>query len=94
MSENTAKVNLRINGVIVPFEVPSELEPLYRKAERLLEQRTVELNKQFALRMTPLQVATTVAVEAMLDALKLQNEYEAFQKEIAEFIKALNQNAA
>lgn len=70
-----AAVNLQLNDVNVPFKVPAKLEPFYRDAGDLFEERLAVLKKQYGTSTTTSVLVSVVAIEALVDALMADDNY-------------------
>jgi hypothetical protein len=82
MSVVKSKVNLKIGGNHLPFLVPEAHEPLYRLAEEMINKQMAKLQNQYGDRAKAEQLQGIIAVEALVDALQAQENYEKLQKEV------------
>ncbi|SOE19753.1 Cell division protein ZapA [Spirosomataceae bacterium TFI 002] len=89
MSVNKSKVNLNIGGNHLPFVVPEAHEPLYRKAEEMINKQMAKLQNQYGDRAKAEELQGIIAVEALVDAIQAQENYEKLQKEITSQVDQL-----
>ncbi len=88
-------VNMRINGHLIPLRVPPHLEPLYRDAEKMLDNRALQLKKEYEVdNLSNETIYLLLAIEGMFDALSLQKENEGFQDQIDKYLEMLGKFAA
>lgn len=75
--------NLKINGKALPFKVLQEEETLYREAARMINERLAELNANYGANVEHSNdLLGVVAIEALVDALKVNHKYQLLQLEV------------
>jgi cell division protein ZapA (FtsZ GTPase activity inhibitor) len=82
MSVQKSKVNLNIAGNTLPFLVHEAYEPLYRVAAEMINKRMASLQNQYGHKAKAEELQGIIAVEALVDALKAQENYESLQREV------------
>jgi hypothetical protein len=93
--EEMNTVNMRINGHVIPLRVPPHLEPLYRDAEKMLDDRSLELKKEHEVNnLSNDTIYLLLAIEGVVDSLLLQKENEGFQEQIDKYLEMLGKFAA
>ena len=93
--EEMNTVNMRINGHVIPLRVPSHLEPLYRDAEKMLNDRSLELKKEHEVdNLSNDTIYLLLAIEGVIDSLLLQKENQGFQEQIDKYLEMLGKFAA
>jgi hypothetical protein len=93
--EEMNTVNMRINGHVIPLRVPPHLEPLYRDAEKMLDDRSLELKKEHEVNnLSNDTIYLLLAIEGVIDSLLLQKENEGFQEQIDKYLEMLGKFAA
>lgn len=94
-AEELTTVNLQINGTFVPLMVPKNMESLYRTAEMLLEERAIQIKKEYAFHNLPdAYVSVLLAMEAEVSNLQLKKDNENFQQQIDTYLEMIGQSAA
>lgn len=88
-------VNLTINGNRISLTVPGHLEPIYRIAGNMLDERALQLKKEYELNnLNGETIALLLAIEGLVDGLQLQKENEGFRDQIDKFLDLLDKPAA
>jgi cell division protein ZapA (FtsZ GTPase activity inhibitor) len=88
--EHTFRVNLKVAEKALSFRVGDVTEESYfRIAGELVNNRLAELNKQYGHRMDLQHRLILVAIEALVDAQKAQNNYEKLQTEVEKQLNEL-----
>lgn len=73
--DEKAAVNLQLNDVKVPFKVSKAVEPYYRDAGDLFNERLAVLKKQYGTSTTTSVLVSVVAIEALVDAIMADENY-------------------
>lgn len=73
--DEKAAVNLQLNDVKVPFKVRKAVEPFYRDAGDLFNERLAVLKKQYGTSTTTSVLVSVVAIEALVDAIMADQNY-------------------
>lgn len=94
-NDNMNVVNMTINGNRISLNVPAHLEPMYRIAENMLDDRAIQLKKEHELHNPSGEmIALLLAIEGLVEGLQLQKENEGFQDQIDKFLDMLDKPAA
>lgn len=93
--EEMNKVNMQIDGNRIPLLVPPHLEPLYRIAENMLDERALQLKKEYEVdNVNNETIYLLLAIEGVIDSLTLQKENKGFQEQIDKYLEILGKFAA
>lgn len=93
--EKMNMVNMRINGHLIPLRVPPHLEPFYRDAEKMLDERALQLKKEYEVdNISNETIYLLLAIEGVIDSLLLQKDNEGFQDQIDKYLEMLGKFAA
>ncbi len=88
-------VNLTINGNRISLTVPGHLEPMYRIAGNMLDERALQLKKEYELNNPSGEtIALLLAIEGLVEGLQLQKENEGYRDQIDKFLDLLDKPAA
>lgn len=83
MADKTkVNANLKINGVAYPFKVNDSEEGYYRDAAQMINERIAELNANYGANVNSNYLLGVVAIEALVDALKINQKYQQLQLEV------------
>ena len=82
MNAEKEKVIFNLSGEKIPFLVPKEDEPFYAEARAMLNERLAVLKNKYAASANLNQLLTVLAVEALVDALKVNNRYSRLKNEV------------
>ncbi|MFN4085112.1 MAG: cell division protein ZapA [Spirosomataceae bacterium] len=85
-------VNLPLNDVKVPFKVPKSVEPFYRNAGDLFNERLAVLKKQYGTSTTTSVLVSVVAIEALVDALKADHHYTKLKIEVENRLREFSES--
>ena len=86
----TVKANLTLNGSNIPFLIAAEDEVFFRDASKILNDRLIVLLNKYGQFASTETLISTIAIEAMADALKAQDNYERLQEELNSKLDQLN----
>lgn len=70
--------------------VPEEEEPLFIKAREMLQDRLAVLTNKYALKANIDQLLITIAVETLVNALKVNQNYTKLKTEMNNQIDSIN----
>lgn len=87
--EKKEKVNINLSGDVVPFSVPKSEEIFYVNAREILIDRLAVLKNKYAGLANMNQLLTTLAVEALVDALKVDKRYKMLKTEVNQRVENL-----
>ncbi len=76
------RVIVVLNGEQIPFLVNKSDEPYFRNAKEILNDRFAALTNDFAANATSKELIIVLAVEALVDALKVNERYQLLRGEI------------
>jgi cell division protein ZapA (FtsZ GTPase activity inhibitor) len=76
------KVVFNLSGEKIPFLVKKEEEPIYITARDMLNDRLSVLKNKYSASANLNQLLTMLAVEALVDALKVNDRYSKLKNEI------------
>lgn len=82
MSDEKVKVVYNLAGDKIPFVVPKWEETFYVDARDLLNDRMAVLKNKYASSATTNHLLTALAVEALVDALKVNDRYNKLKSEV------------
>ncbi|WP_341224653.1 cell division protein ZapA [uncultured Arcticibacterium sp.] len=82
MESEKIKANIRINGEPIPFLLSPEEEPYFREAAIKINDRLAVLHNKYGAVANFEDLLSTVAVEAMVDALQAHKNYEKLRNEV------------
>ena len=89
MDTSKVTVNINLSGDLVPFSVPQQEEKIYVDARDILKSRLTVLKNKYAGMANINQLLTTLAVEAMVDSLKVDKRYLLLKNEVSDRIDKL-----
>jgi cell division protein ZapA (FtsZ GTPase activity inhibitor) len=76
MESEKIKTVLNINGDLYPFRVKREDEPYFREAKDIINERLASLKNDYSAYTTPEKLMGVVAIEALVDALQVNEKYQ------------------
>ena len=76
------RVIVLLNGEQIPFLVNKSDEPYFRNAKEILNDRFAALTNDFAANATSKELIIVLAVEALVDALKVNERYQLLRGEV------------
>ncbi len=79
---NKEKVVFNLSGEKIPFLVPKDEEALYVHARDILNDRLAVLKNKYSATANLNQLLTALAVEALVDALKVNDRYGKLKIEV------------
>ena len=82
MSAEKEKVIFNLSGEKIPFLVPKEDEAFYVEARDMLTERLAVLKNKYSASANLNQLLTVLAVEALVDALKVDDRYSKLKSEV------------
>jgi Cell division protein ZapA len=75
--------NIKINGKSYPLDIPRADEYFYERAAQLItENYKKKTSSSLSSQLTREEIALFVAFEAMMDALKVNQDYQRLQTEV------------
>ncbi|MGR3809029.1 cell division protein ZapA [Jiulongibacter sp. NS-SX5] len=90
MEANKVKANLKVNGETIPFIVAKDDEPFFREAAIKINEKLAELQNKYGASASSEVLVTTVAIEAMVDALQAYRNYQRLQEEVNDRVNQIN----
>lgn len=82
MESEKIKANIKINGETLPFLLSPSDEPDFRDAAVKINERLAVLHNKYGAVANFEHLVSTVAVEAMVDAIQAHQNYERLRAEI------------
>jgi cell division protein ZapA (FtsZ GTPase activity inhibitor) len=82
MEVTKERVVINLNGQQIPFLVEKTDEPYFRDAKEILNDRLAALTSDYAAFATEKQLVTVLAIEALVDALKVNERYQRLRGEV------------
>lgn len=82
METERVKVNIKLNGDIIPFTMHPSDEPFYRDAALKISDKLAELQNKYGAVTKAEVLLGAVAVEAMVNALQAHENYERLKAEV------------
>ncbi len=82
MESEKIRANIKINGEALPFLLTPSDEPYFREAAIKINERLAELHNKYGAVANFEHLLSTVAVEAMVDALQADENYNRLRGEI------------
>jgi cell division protein ZapA (FtsZ GTPase activity inhibitor) len=76
------KVVINLNDQRIPFLVDRIEEPYFREAKDILNDRLAALKSDFSAYATSDQLIAVLAIEALVDALKVNERYQKLRQEV------------
>jgi cell division protein ZapA (FtsZ GTPase activity inhibitor) len=76
------KVVVSLDGFQIPFLVNHEDEPYFRDAKEILNDRLAVLKSDYSAHASSENLVAVLAVEALVDALKINERYQKLKDEI------------
>ncbi len=89
MVSEKIKANLTVNGEQLPFVIDEYLEPYYRNAAKLINERMSELQNRFGTQANSEKLLAVIAVESVVDALQADDNYQLLRKRVNEQLDSL-----
>ncbi len=90
MEAQKEKVVFNLSGEKIPFLVFKEDEPMYITARDMLNDRLAVLKNKYSASANINQLLTVLAVEALVDALKVNDRYSKLKNEIDSRLESFN----
>jgi cell division protein ZapA (FtsZ GTPase activity inhibitor) len=90
METNRVKVNIKLNGDIIPFNMHPDDEPFYREAAIKISEKFVELQNKYGSVTKSEVLLGAVAIEAMVNALQAHENYERLKTEISGRLESID----
>lgn len=82
MDSEKNKVVIKLAGEQIPFIVDSDEEPYFREANEFLNNRLAALTREHSAHANSQKLVSVLAVEAMVDALKINHRYQLLKEEV------------
>lgn len=89
---NKEKVVIPLNGVQVPFLVSEKDEPYFRQAKDILNDRFATLTSDYAAKASSKELLVVLAVDALVDALKINERYQLLKEEVSVRLNDIQNN--
>ncbi|KPM49192.1 cell division protein ZapA [Jiulongibacter sediminis] len=90
MEAEKVKANIKVNGENIPLIVAKNDEPFFREAAIKINEKLAELQNKYGASASSEVLITTVAIEAMVDALQAFDNYQRLQHEISDRLQQIN----
>lgn len=90
MEEDKVKMVFKIDDEELVLYVNKSDEPYFSDARSLFKQRLYELSRTYATHTQSKKLPGIVAVEALVDALKINNNYQKLKAEVEKRIENLD----
>ena len=90
MESENVKANIKINGEVLPFLLAAEDEPYFREAAIKVNDKLAELKNKYGALASFQKLISTVAVEAMVDALQAHENYTRLKEQIDSRIEQID----
>jgi cell division protein ZapA (FtsZ GTPase activity inhibitor) len=89
------EIGLKVAGRVIALLIPPEMEPYFRKAASLINQRVDSFSKDHSGgEMDVLDFVITVAVEGMVESQKNQDKYKLLQQSLDKRLNDLDNRLA
>ncbi|MBK6978139.1 MAG: cell division protein ZapA [Cytophagaceae bacterium] len=82
MESEKTRVLIKLNGEQISFLVPRHEEPYFRDANEILNSRLAALAREHSAFANPAKILSVLAVEALVDALKINENYQSLKNEV------------
>ncbi|MCP9767421.1 cell division protein ZapA [Lacihabitans sp. LS3-19] len=92
MESLKAKVVVNLNGEQLPFVVPKSDEPYFREAKEMLNDRLAVLTREYSAFASSQMLVSVLAVEALVDAMKINENYQRLKGEVQERLELIQTN--
>lgn len=83
MDSEKIRANVKINGDPIPFVLAPSDEPYFREAAKQINDKLAELQNKYGSLASSEMLLSTIAVEAMVDALQVHENYERLKEELS-----------
>jgi len=90
METEKVKVNIKLNGELIPFSIHADDEPFYRDAAAKIAEKLAELQNKYGSVTKAEVLLAAVAVEAMVDALQAHTSYERLKVEVGTRLQSID----
>lgn len=90
MESEKVKAFINLNGEKYPLKVLAEDEPYFRQAEELINDKLGFLKSNYSAKATSEKLVGLIAIEAMVDALKVNEKYQELREVLKERLEIID----
>jgi cell division protein ZapA (FtsZ GTPase activity inhibitor) len=90
MDDKKHKMVFKLSGEQITFLVDKADEPYFSDARSLLNQRMSELSQKYAAFTHTKQLIASLAIEALVDGLKVNDKYQRLKTEVDNRLNTLH----